>query len=49
MISHGKDIKVFCGIANRLLTEKLCSLMWTNLGEADAMDFTEGTVLLALY
>ena len=34
MISHGKDVKVFCGNSNLKLAEKICKLMGTKLGEA---------------
>ena len=37
MISHGKDIKVFCGNANRPLAEEICRLMGTKLGEAEGL------------
>ena len=39
MISHGKDIKVFCGNANRPLAEEICRLMGTKLGEAEVKGF----------
>lgn len=44
MISHGKDIKVFCGNANRPLAEEICRLMGTKLGEAEVKGFADGEV-----
>ena len=31
MISHGKDIKVFCGNANQPLAAEICQMMGTCL------------------
>ena len=49
MISHGKDIKVFCGNANRPLAEEICRLMGTKLGEAEDKGFADGEVSVSLY
>ena len=49
MISHGKDIKVFCGNANRPLEEEICRLMGTKLGEAEVKGFADGEVSVSLY
>ena len=49
MISHGKDIKVFCGNANRPLAEEICRLMGTKLGEAEVKGFADGEVSVSLY
>ena len=49
MISHGKDIKVFCGNANRPLAEENCRLMGTKLGEAEVKGFADGEVSVSLY
>ena len=49
MISHGKDIKVFCGNANRPLAEEICRLMGTKLGEAEVKGFADGQVSVSLY
>ena len=46
MISHGKDIKVFCGNANRPLAEEICRLMGTKLGEAEVKGFADDFELL---
>ena len=49
MISHGKDIKVFCGNTNRPLAEEICRLMGTKLGEAEVKGFADGEVSVSLY
>ena len=49
MISHGKDIKVFCGNANRPLAEEICRLMGTKLGEVEVKGFADGEVSVSLY
>ena len=49
MISDGKDIKVFCGNANRPLAEEICRLMGTKLGEAEVKGFADGEVSVSLY
>ena len=49
MIAHRKDIKVFCGNANRPLAEEICRLMGTKLGEAEVKGFADGEVSVSLY
>ena len=49
MISHGKDIKIFCGNANQPLAEEICRLMGTKLGEAEVKGFADGEVSVSLY
>ena len=49
MISHGKDIKVFCGNSNPKLAEDICKLMGTKLGEAEVGTFSDGEVFVSLY
>ena len=49
MISHGKDVKVFCGNSNHSLAEEICHLMGTKLGEADVTSFADGEVSVSLY
>lgn len=39
MISHGKDIKVFCGNSNPKLAKEICQLMGTKLGRVRGGDF----------
>ena len=49
MISHGKDIKVFCGNSNPTLAAEICRLMGTKLGEAEVKSFADGEVSVSLY
>ena len=49
MISHGKDIKVFCGNSNPKQAEDICKLMGTKLGEAEVGTFSDGEVFVSLY
>ena len=49
MISHGKDIKVFCGNSNPKLAEDICKLMGTKLGEAEVKSFADGEASVSLY
>ena len=49
MISHGKDIKVFCGNANRPLAAEICQMMGTKLGESEVKSFADGEVSVSLY
>ena len=49
MISHGKDIKVFCGNANQPLAEEICRMMGTKLGESEVKSFADGEVSVSLY
>ena len=49
MISHGKDIKIFSGNANRKLAEDICRQMGTKLGESEVGKFSDGEVFVSLY
>ena len=49
MISHGKDIKIFCGNSNPALAQEICQLMGTKLGEAEVKSFADGEVSVSLY
>ena len=49
MISHGKDIKVFCGNANQRLAAEICQMMGTKLGESEVKSFADGEVSVSLY
>ena len=48
MISHGKDVKVFCGNSNPKLAQEICKLMGTKLGEAEVKSFADGEVSVSL-
>ena len=49
MISHGKDVKVFCGNSNPKLADEICKLMGTKLGESEVKSFADGEVSVSLY
>ncbi len=49
MISHGKDIKIFSGNANRPLAEEICHLIGTKLGDAEVKQFADGEAAVSLY
>ena len=49
MISHGKEIKVFCGNCNPALAQDICQLMGTKLGESEVKAFADGEVSVSLY
>ena len=49
MISHGKDIKIFSGNANRKLAEDICRQMGTKLGESEVGKFSDGECFVSLY
>ena len=49
MISHGKDIKIFSGNANRKLAQEICAQMGTKLGEAEVGTFSDGEIYVSLY
>ena len=42
MISHGKDIKVFCGNSNPKLANQICNQLFKNLGDCTCAHFAEG-------
>ncbi|MBR6584381.1 MAG: ribose-phosphate pyrophosphokinase-like domain-containing protein [Firmicutes bacterium] len=49
MFSHGKDIKIFTGNANRPLAEEICKQMGVTLGEAEVGTFSDGEIFVSLY
>ncbi len=49
MISHGKDIKVFAGNANRKLAEDICRHIGIRLGDATVSHFADGEASVSLY
>ena len=49
MISHGKDVKVFCGNSNPQLAAEICKLMGTKLGESEVGTFSDGEIFVSLY
>ncbi|MBR7081709.1 MAG: ribose-phosphate pyrophosphokinase [Oscillospiraceae bacterium] len=49
MISHGKDIKVFSGNANKQLAVSICRNIGIPLGDANVVSFSDGEVSVSLY
>ncbi len=49
MISHGKEIKVFSGNANRPLAERICLELGKNLGNANVTQFADGECSVSVY
>ena len=49
MISHGKDIKVFAGNANKQLAEDICRHIGIRLGDATVSHFADGEASVSLY
>jgi len=48
MISHGKDVKVFCANANRELAEGICKYMSLPLGDSLVSQFADGEVSVSI-
>ncbi|MBQ1704126.1 MAG: ribose-phosphate pyrophosphokinase [Oscillospiraceae bacterium] len=49
MISHGKDIKMFCGNSNRKLAEDIAKHMGAHLGDMQVTHFADGECSVSLY
>ena len=49
MFSHGKDVKIFTGNANRPLAEAICAQMGVKMGEAEVGTFSDGEIFVSLY
>ena len=49
MFSHGKDIKIFTGNANRPLAEEICKQMGVKLGDSEVGTFSDGEIFVSLY
>ena len=49
MISHGKDLKIFTGNANRKLAEDICKNVGKQLGQSEVVTFSDGEVSVSLY
>ena len=48
MISHGKNVKVFCANANRPFDEGVCRKLWLPLGDCTVTTFADGEVSLTI-
>ena len=49
MFSHGKDVKIFTGNANKPLAEEICKLMGVSLGDSEVGTFSDGEIFVSLY
>ena len=49
MISHGKDLKIFSGSANRALAEGICKELSIPLGNAETGAFSDGENFVSIY
>ena len=49
MISHGKDIKILTGNANRPLAEDICRCIGTKLGDTAVSHFSDGEISISIY
>lgn len=49
MISHGKDIKVFSGNANRKLAKEICRCIGIPLGDNTVTSFADGEIAVSMY
>ncbi len=48
MISHGKEIKIFCGNSNPALAQKICASLNLPLGSADVRYFADGETSVSI-
>ena len=48
MISHGKDVKVFCANANREFAETICKVLNLRLGDSTVKTFADGEVSVSI-
>ena len=49
MISHGKEIKVFCGNSNPGLAENICAQLFLQMGKAAVTQFADGECSISVY
>ncbi|MBR0352293.1 MAG: ribose-phosphate pyrophosphokinase [Oscillospiraceae bacterium] len=49
MISHGKEIKVFCGNSNPELAEDICAQLFLQMGKASVTQFADGECSISVY
>ena len=49
MVSHGKDIKIFAGNANKPLAESICRNIGKGLGDSKVTSFSDGEISVSLY
>lgn len=49
MISHGKDLKIFCGNSNPALAEAICRELRLPLGDLQCGNFSDGECFVSIY
>ena len=49
MISHGKDIKIFCGNSNPALAKAICAKLGLPLGSSEVKTFSDGESAVSIY
>ena len=49
MISHGKEIKVFCGNSNPELAKAICTHLFKELGDSTCSHFADGECSISLH
>ena len=49
MISHGKDVKVFCGNSNPKLAADICKYIGIKLGDCEVKSFADGEASVSIY
>lgn len=49
MISHGKELKVFCGNSNPELAEDICAQLFLQMGKAAVTQFADGECSISVY
>jgi ribose-phosphate pyrophosphokinase len=49
MVSHGKDIKIFAGNANKPMAESICRHIGIRLGDSNVTSFSDGEISVSLY
>ena len=48
MIAHGKEIKVFCGNANRKFAEGVCAELGIKMGDSEVKSFSDGEISVSV-
>ena len=49
VISHGKEVKVFCGNANPVLAQSICHFLHKSMGNAEVKHFADGECSVSVY
>ena len=49
MISHGKELKIFCGNSNPALAEDICAKLFMQVGKATVSQFADGECSVSVF